>query len=131
MAKETQALRMFKIVLALALIILAGSAAWQVAAWEIANMNLQEDIRDMASQAGARVGVVVPNTDEDENRAVIRKAKEHGIDLTPDQVTVRRTTSGPTSTVYLAADYTVPVKLLAFSFRLHFTPSTEKRSQFM
>lgn len=59
---------------------------------------------------------------------MIRKAKEHGVDLEPGQVTVRRTTSGESSTLYLAADYTAHVNLAIFSFSLHFTPSSDKKS---
>lgn len=36
--------------------------------------------------------------------AVVRKAKEHEIDLKPTQVMVQRTRSGDSTTIYLAAD---------------------------
>jgi len=123
----TPFMRRLKIIVGLTILVLVMMAGWQIGACEIANMNLQEDIRDMASQAGAHVGVVVPRSDEDVGRDVIRKAKEHGIELQLDQVTVRRTNSGETSTLYVAADYTVPVKLVLFSFNLHFTPSSDKK----
>ena len=42
-----------------------------------------------------------------------------------DKSTVRRTDSGETSSLYLAADYTAPVNLAFFSFNLHFTPSSD------
>jgi len=116
-----------KIVLGIAVLVLVMMVGWQIASWELANLNLQEEMRDMASQAGVRIGFVVPSSDEDLRGAIIRKAKAHGIDLEPAQVTVRRTTSGQTSTLHLAADYTVPVNLAIFSFRLHFTPSSDKK----
>ena len=116
-------MRKIKIILALTVIVLIVMAAWQIGAWEIANINLQEDMRDMASQAGTRFGVVVPPSDEELMRAVIGKAKERGIDLAPNQVTVKRTNPGEHSTLYLAADYKVPVKLPFVSFSLHFKPS--------
>jgi hypothetical protein len=116
-----------KIILGIAVLVLAGMAGWQIGACEIANMNLQEEMRDMASQAGSRIGFITPSSDEDMSRAVIGKAKEHGIELKPAQVTVRRTISGETSTLYLAADYTVPVNLAFFSFSLHFTPSSDRK----
>jgi hypothetical protein len=101
---------------------------WQIGSWELADMNLQEEMHDLASQAGIHVGFVPPpSSDEDVSRAIIRRAKEHGIELNPTQVTVRRTNPGEkTSTLYLAADYTVPVNLAFFSFNLHFTPSSDK-----
>jgi hypothetical protein len=119
-------MREIRIVFGLAILVLAGTAAWQIGAWEIANTNLQDDLRDMGSQAGTHIGMVVPKTDEEMNRAVVHKAKEHGVELSPDQVTARRIGSGERTTFYLAADYTVPVNLGLFSFRLHFTPSSDK-----
>jgi|SRR5450755_4894883 hypothetical protein len=116
----------FKIILGVAVLVLIIVAGWQIGSSEVANMNLQEDMRDMASQAGVHVGVVVPISDDDVSGAVVRKAKEHGIELIPAQVTVRRTTSGETSTLHLAADYTASVNLGIFSVSLHFTPSTDK-----
>ncbi|HUO14372.1 MAG TPA: hypothetical protein VMX38_05240 [Verrucomicrobiae bacterium] len=100
------------------------SCAWQVASWELANANLQEDMRDMASQAGTRVGFVAPPSDQEIALLIMRKARDHGIELALAQVTVRRTNPGEHSTLYLAADYTVPVNLGPFSFRLHFRPAT-------
>lgn len=117
-------MRRVTIILCLAVLVLVGSAAWQMASWKIATMNLQEDMRDMASQAGTRIGYLAPSSDEDMCRAVIRKAEERGIELTPEQVTVKRFGSGEKTTVYLSADYTVRVKLVVFSFRLHFAPSS-------
>jgi hypothetical protein len=120
-------MRRVTITLGVALLVLAVMAGWQIGSSEVANMNLQEDMRDMASQAGSRVGFITPSSDEDMSRAVVGKAKEHGIELEPAQVTVRRTTAGETSTLYLAADYSAPVHLAFFSFSLHFTPSSDKK----
>lgn len=120
-------MRGIKIILGAAVLILAVVAAWQIGSCELANMNLQEDLRDLASQASTHVGLVGPISDEDMSLAVIRKAKEHGIELKPTEVTVRRTNPGPTSTLYLAADYTAPVTIVFFSFGLHFTPSSDKK----
>jgi hypothetical protein len=120
-------MRNLKIILGIAVLVLAVSTGWQIGAAVVANMNFQEDLRDLGSQAGAHVGVVVPpGSDEDAARAVIRKAKEHGIDLEPAQVTVRRIGSGETSTFYLAANYTVSINLALVSVNLHFTPSSER-----
>jgi hypothetical protein len=120
-------MRLFKLILALAVLVLIISAGWQVGSWEVANMNLQEEIRDMASQAGTHLGIVVPKSDDDVRGDVVRKAKEHGIELQPEQVTVRRTNPGEKSILYVAADYTVPVNLVFYSFNLHFTPSSERK----
>jgi len=50
--------------------------------------------------------------------------KEHGIDIAPEQVTVIRRGSEDHTTLYLTADYYVPVNALLFSFKMHFSPST-------
>jgi len=117
-------MRMAKLMIVLVLAALALSAGWQIASVELANMNLQEEMRDLASQAGAHVGFVPPSSDEDAKQSVVRKAKEHGIDITPEQVTVVRRGSEDHSTLHLSADYYVHVSLGLFSFQMHFTPST-------
>jgi hypothetical protein len=119
-------MREVKLIFGLAVFVLVGTAAWQIGACEVANTNLQDDLRDMGAQVGTHIGMVTPNSDEEMNRAVIHKAKEHGVELSPVQVMVRRIGSGERTTFYLAADYTVPVNLGLFSFQLHFTPSSDK-----
>ena len=121
-------MRRIAIILGIAVLVLAVVADWQVGASELANMNFQDDLHDLASQVGIHIGFAAPTSDEDTRLAVIRKAKERGIDLQPTQVTVRRTNSGETSTLYLAADYIVPVNLAFFSFNLHFTPVSDKKT---
>jgi hypothetical protein len=114
------------VILFVALLLVAGNAAWQIGAAELANANLQEEIRDMAAQAGANIGLATRTSDDDVVQAVIGKARSHGIELEPSQVTVRRTDSGPKTTLYLAADYTTSVKLLFLTLNFHFTPSSER-----
>ncbi len=100
---------------------------WRIGACELANMNFQDDLHDLASQVGTHIGFAAPTSDEEMALSVIHKARERGIDLQPNQVTVRRTSSGETSTLYPAADYTGPVNLAFFSFNLHFAPSSDKK----
>ena len=119
-------MRRIKVLLGLAILLVIAVSAWQIGAAETANLNFQEDIRDMASQAGTHTGVVAPSSDEQVTENLIRKAREHGIELTPAQITVKRTHNGEFSTWYLAADYTVPINLGITSFRLHFTPSSAR-----
>ena len=110
----------------LAVLALVAVAAWQIGGAEIANLNFQEDIRDLAAQAGTHTGVVVPRSEQQETQAVIQKAGDHGIQLAPEQVTVQRTHNGELSTWYLKAEYTVPINLGITSFHLHFTPASDK-----
>jgi hypothetical protein len=120
-------MRKITLILGLAVLVLTVLAGWQIGACELANMNFQEDLHDLASQVGTHIGFAAPTSDEEMNLIVVHKAKEHGIDLQATQVTVRRTNSGETSTLYLAADYTVPVNLAFFSVNLHFTPTSDKK----
>jgi hypothetical protein len=125
-SERLRGMRTTTIILSLAVLGLVAATGWQIGSAELANANFQEDIRDMASQAGVHMGVVAPLSDEEMVRAVIHKAGEHGIELDPNQITVQRIGDGEKSTMYLAADYRVPVKLLFFSFKLHFTASSRR-----
>jgi hypothetical protein len=115
-----------KLIFGLAILGLVVVAGWQIASCEIANLELQTDMRDIAAQVGSRIGLDAPSSDEDLRNAVIHKAEEHDIHLEPAQVTVQRTGSGKTSAINLAADYKARVNLLLYSFTLHFTPSSAK-----
>jgi hypothetical protein len=115
-----------KVLLGLAVLVLAVAVGWQIASCEIANLELQADMRDIAAQVASRIGLEAPNSDEDLRNAVIHKAEEHDIQLEPGQVTVGRTGSGKALAIYLAADYRARVNLLVYSFALHFTPSSAK-----
>jgi hypothetical protein len=103
-------------------------AGWQVGACVLANQELRDDMQDMASQVGGRIGLTQQSSDDDFRREISRHAQQHGIDLTPDQVTVRRTGTHPNEEIYLAADYTREIRLLSFSYTIHFNP--EGRKQF-
>ena len=116
-----------KIILGLAVLGLAVIAGWQIGSGELANLELQGDLRDLAAQVGTRIGLDPMSTEEELRNAVIRKAQGHDIELEPGQVTVRRTGAADASVVYLAADYRVRVKLPGYSFTLHFTPSSAKK----
>jgi hypothetical protein len=115
-----------KLILGLAVLALAIIAGWQITSCELANLELQQDMRDLAAQLGSRIGLTPQSTDEDFRSAVIRKAEEHDIQLEREQVTVQRTRTDEAVIIYLAADYKVRIKLLGFSFTFHFTPSSAK-----
>jgi len=119
-------MRKAKLILGFAVLVLAGVAGWRIGSCELANLELREDMRDLAAQVGSRIGLTPQSTDEDFRRAVMRKAQEHEIQLEPEQVTVERTGSDEAPVIYLAADYKVRVKLPGFSFTFHFTPSSAK-----
>lgn len=113
-------MRWLKTIVAVAVLGLIIFVGWRVGSAEIANMQFQGDLRDMATQGSFRYGNSPARSEDELRDAVIRKANEDGITLTPEQVTVR------TSPTYLAADYSVQVDLPKVSFSLHFTPSSDK-----
>lgn len=120
-------MRKLAIIVALSAIAWAIAAAYQIGACEVANIELQDEMQDLASQLGTRVGYSALKNDEELRSAVILKAERYGIGLKPSQVTVEHMSSGYTSTVYLAADYITPVHLPGLSFTLHFKPATDKK----
>jgi hypothetical protein len=115
-----------KVILGLAVLALAVFAGWQIGSCELANAELQSDLRDLAAEVGTRIGLDARSTDEQLRSAIIHKAEGYDIQLEPGQVTVIRSGAGWDSTVYLAVDYTQRVNLFVYSFNLHFTPSSKK-----
>lgn len=112
------------IILGFVLLLLAAFAAWQVAASYVANAELQSDMNDLVVHNSARIGLSQFDTDEELRDAVISKAKDDGIQLERDQVTVQRTLTAKVLGIALKADYATRVNLLFFSFIIHFSPSS-------
>jgi len=112
------------VILGLAALLLAAFAAWQITACYVANSELQSDMKDLAVQNSARIGLAPISTEEELRNALLDRAKEHGIQLAPEQVTVQRTITSKVLAISLAADYEVRVNLLGLSFTIHFNPSS-------
>jgi hypothetical protein len=117
------------VIFGLAILSLAAFAAWQVTACYIANSELQSDMQDLAVQNGARMGMFSFSTEEELRSAVVARAKEHGIQLAPEQVTVHRELTPGMLDISLAADYETRVNLLGLSYKIHFTPSGAHRAE--
>ena len=115
-----------KLVLGLAVLALAVLVGWQIASCALTNLEFHEELRDIAAQGGARIGLGSFPTDEDLRDAVIREAERHDIQLEPSQVTVERSGTPRDPKIFLAADYTTCVRLPGGSFTLHFHPSSAK-----
>ena len=113
-----------KLITVMAVVGFSVLGGWRVALDEVANYQLQQDMQDLASQSRNYIRYSPPLSDEQFRAAVVRKAYEHDIALTTDEVTVVHTGSDGTPTTLLAADYSVPVHLPGYSFTLHFTPSS-------
>ena len=101
-------------------IIFVVYAGFQIIPPELTNYSFQDDLRSIAMVGSSNVH----ETDLEILNAVIKKAQEHEITLTPEQVTVQRIGTPGLLSVYVAADYSVPVNLPGYSFSLHFTPSS-------
>lgn len=117
-------LRNFKIIAVLAVLILVCNVGWQIGACELANIELRDDMKDLVSQLGGRIGLTSAKSDEDFRNDILRRAQKYDIPLTPEQVTVQRTGVGLAASMYLAANYSVPIHLPGFSFQLHFNPES-------
>ncbi len=115
------------IILGIAIIALAAIAGWQIGACYLANVELRSDMKDLASEAGTRIGLNPPSTDEDFRNIVAGKAKEHGIVLKPEQVTVQRTGPPTTEFIYLATEYEQRVSMIGYSFELHFSAASPQK----
>lgn len=110
----------FKAIGGFLVIILAIYAGFQIIPPELTNFAFQDDLRNVSIMGGANPRM----TDQELTDAVMRKAQEHQIPLTPEQVTVQRITTPGMLAVYVAADYNIPVSLPGYSFKLHFNPSS-------
>jgi hypothetical protein len=109
-----------KAIAGLLAIILIVYSGFQIIPPELSNYSFQDDLHNISMMAGANLH----QSDQDTLDAVMRKAQEHNITLTPEQVTVQRMNAAGSVAIYVAADYSVPVSLPGYSFTLHFTPNS-------
>ena len=112
-----------KAILGLLAIVAVIYCCFQVVPPELSNYSFQDDLRNIAMVGGANPH----ETDQELIDAIIKKAQEHQIALTPEQITIQRIGTPGAPSVYVAADYSVPVNLPGYSFTLHFTPSSGNR----
>jgi hypothetical protein len=119
-AGESRDMGTLKAVLGIFAIVGVVYAAFQVIPPEMTNYSFTDDLRNVAMVAGANPH----QSDQEILDAIMKKAQEHDIQLTPDRVTVQRIGTPGAPAVYVAADYSVPVSLPGYSFELHFTPSS-------
>jgi hypothetical protein len=109
-----------KAIVGLLAIIGAVYCGFQIIPPEMTNYSFQDDLRSVAI-----VGAANPHqTDQDLMDAVMKRAREHDITLTPEQITVQRIGTPGAPAVFVSVDYSVPVSLPGYSFNLHFTPSS-------
>ena len=119
-------MKKLKIIFALAVLGSAIFVGCRIGSCELGNFELHDDLRDLAAQGGAQIGLSAPDSEYELRNAVIRQAKEHGIHLKPEQVTAHRTGTAYAPTYYLAADYDVRVTFPRCLLTLHFHPTSAK-----
>jgi hypothetical protein len=85
---------------------------------------LKDDLKDIASMGGARIGLAVQPSDDDLRATVIRKAAGHDIELEPEQIAVRRSGTAEAPAVFLAATYQAWVWMPGVSLVFQFTATT-------
>ena len=124
LAEQSRNMGTFKAILGFLVIIGAIYAGFQIIPPELTNYSFQDDLRTVAMTGGANPRT----TDQELVESVIKRAQEHQIMLTPENVTVQRIGQPGSLAVYVAADYSVPVNLPGYSFNLHFTPSSGNKS---
>lgn len=95
-------------------------AGFQIIPPELSNYSFTDDLRNIAMVGGSNPH----QTDQDLVDAIIKKAQEHDITLTPEQIRVQRIGSPGAPAVFVAVDYSVPVSLPGYNFTMHFTPSS-------
>jgi hypothetical protein len=119
-------MRQILFLLGLLLLAVAAVVGWQLASWELVKLEFQEDLVDLASQAGTRIGMTEPSTPDEVRGAIVDDAHKYGIQIDPAQVAVVRTGTITPPWLRIAAAYQVPVKLPGLSFTLHFAITSAK-----
>lgn len=117
-------MRKVKIIVGLALFALIASTVWQVAACEIANYELKDELKDVASMGGSRIGLAGPGSDDELREAVIRRAAGHDIELEPDQIEVERSGTKEAPVVFLTARYQARIWMPGLALIVHYTATS-------
>jgi hypothetical protein len=84
------------------------------------NYSFSDDLKTVAMMDGGNL----QKTDEDVRNDVLKKAKEHDLQITGKQISVQRINTPGLSAVWVAADYNVTVNLPGYSFDMHFNPDS-------
>ena len=101
------------------------AVVWQIASAHVAHNLLLSDLREATAQIGGRIDLDAPSTEDDFKNLVIKRAADHGIVLTPDQITVERIQSNDDSTwgLKVSTTYDVAIGFFGITYPMHFTAS--------
>jgi len=86
------------------------------------NYQFQDDLKQEALAS-----TYSTKSEDDIRDEVIKRARNFDIALDPKEVTVQRTGGLGSGSLYIEADYAVPISLPGYSFELHFSPSTKNK----
>jgi cell division protein FtsL len=120
MRRSEEASGRFKTLLSLAFIAAIIFVAIKALPAYVNNYQLQDHIQQLSTQLAVRTKPATPDEVRDE---VVAFAQDHGVPLTADNVKVTIS-----NRISINLDYTVPVDLMVYTLRLHFTPSAENQS---
>jgi hypothetical protein len=113
-----------KIIVGLAVFALIASTGWQIAACEIANYELKDELKDVASMGGSRIGLAGPGSDDELRDEVIQRAATHDILLEADQIEVERSGTREAPVVFLTAKYQVRIWMPGLALIVHYTATS-------
>jgi len=114
-----------KFIVGLIFFLLILSTGWQIASCELANIQLKDELHDVAIMGGSEIGLLAGASDDDLRDSVIRRAAEHRIRLRREQIIVRRGGTETRHTVFLATKYKTRVSIPGLSLVIHFSATSE------
>ncbi len=89
------------------------------------NYELEDSIKTEALQA-----TYSTRTEDDIRETIIKQARNYDIALTPKQVHVSRAGTFGNGSLYIEAEYSVPLELPGYSTTLDFHPSSKNKGVF-
>jgi hypothetical protein len=101
---------------------IGGQAVWA----NVLHHQFQDDVNEAASQIGGKIGLKPPSTDDDLRARILRDAADCGIQLTPQQIQIRRHESDGNWAITISVDYTVPIGVPGLRYPLVFSVSSTR-----
>ena len=114
-----------RLVLGFGVFALLGLMAFKVIPPYFSNYEFEDAIKNEALQS-----TYTTRTEEDVRNAVIKRARNYDIELTPKQVKVTRNGGFGQGSLTIEADYSVPLDLPGYSTTLEFHPSSQNKGVF-
>jgi hypothetical protein len=111
-----------KLIFGVGIILALGLVGVKIIPVYFANYELEDAIKTEATQS-----TYSTRTEDDVREAIIKQARNYDIALTPKQVHVSRVGSFGTGTLFIEAEYSVPIDLPGYSTTIEFHPSTKNK----